>query len=312
MPIVLVQNEVVADPEAHNWADVEGVQYHYPSKYQRFIQPGVEFVYYRGVHRVDGKRRPHGEYFGQGEIGSIWRDPENARRWYAEIVNYAPFAAAVPAKVDGENRERIAPNMWRDGVRELSADLYAEIVEEGLHSGAIQGQKAEVEITVPVQTDALIIATPPDPSSMGRAENAKEVGDWAEAAVLEWLKRSLPPTSQIVHRAAEGEKPGWDIDYVDENGNTVCVEVKGTRGASFDQVLLTANELSAAQHHRDNYSLVLVARCMTSRPTMQVIVDPASKLSSGEWTAEPLSYRVRFPRGRDVVGVSVEPASVNV
>ena len=50
MPLVLVHNDVVANP-AHGWNDVEGVHYHYPSKYQGKIKTGEPFVYYRGVHR---------------------------------------------------------------------------------------------------------------------------------------------------------------------------------------------------------------------------------------------------------------------
>ena len=66
MPLVLVHNDVVANP-AHRWSDVEGVQYHYPSKYQSKIKTGETCVYYRGVHRTEGKRGP-AEYVGTGRI----------------------------------------------------------------------------------------------------------------------------------------------------------------------------------------------------------------------------------------------------
>ena len=39
MPLVLVHNDVVANL-AHVWNDVEGVRYHYPSKYQGKIKTG--------------------------------------------------------------------------------------------------------------------------------------------------------------------------------------------------------------------------------------------------------------------------------
>jgi hypothetical protein len=55
MPLVLVHNDVVANPQ-HEWDDKEGVQYHYPAKYQSKIKTDEPFVYYRGVHRVGGKR----------------------------------------------------------------------------------------------------------------------------------------------------------------------------------------------------------------------------------------------------------------
>jgi hypothetical protein len=74
MPLVLVHNDVVANP-AHAWNDVEGVHYHYPSKYQNKIKTGEQFVYYRGVNRVGGKRGP-AEYVGAGRIGRIWLDPD--------------------------------------------------------------------------------------------------------------------------------------------------------------------------------------------------------------------------------------------
>ena len=64
MPLVLVHNDVVANPQ-HEWDDKEGVQYHYPAKYQSKIKTGEPFVYYRGVHRVGGKRGA-AEYVGAG------------------------------------------------------------------------------------------------------------------------------------------------------------------------------------------------------------------------------------------------------
>jgi hypothetical protein len=54
MPLVLVHNEAVTNP-AHQWDDVEGVHYHYLAKYRRKVVTGEPFVYYRGVHRSDGK-----------------------------------------------------------------------------------------------------------------------------------------------------------------------------------------------------------------------------------------------------------------
>ena len=58
----------------HVWDDVEGVQYHYPAKYQSKIKTGEAFVDDRGVHRVGGKRGA-AEYVGAGRVGKIWLDP---------------------------------------------------------------------------------------------------------------------------------------------------------------------------------------------------------------------------------------------
>ena len=48
MPLVLVHNDVVVNPE-HAWDDKEGVHYHYPAKYQSKIKSGEPFVYYHGI-----------------------------------------------------------------------------------------------------------------------------------------------------------------------------------------------------------------------------------------------------------------------
>jgi hypothetical protein len=106
MPLVLVHNDVVANP-AHTWDDVEGVHYHYPSKYQGKVKTGEPFVYYRGVHRIEGKRGP-AEYVGSGRIGDIWPDPQprkdGRKAWYCAIDDYRQFAVPVPAKIDGVKR----------------------------------------------------------------------------------------------------------------------------------------------------------------------------------------------------------------
>ena len=48
--------------------------------------------------------------------------------------------------------------------------------------------------------------------------------------------------STIRWRAQEGYTPGWDIEYADERGNIVAIEVKGTTGYAFPNVELTGNE----------------------------------------------------------------------
>ncbi len=108
MALVLVHNDVVSNP-AHRWDDVEGVHYHYPSNYRGKVQTGEPFVYYRGVHRVGGKRGP-AEYVGAGHIGKIWEDPARKNAWYCAVVDYARFPAPVAAKVEGVNREDIPSN----------------------------------------------------------------------------------------------------------------------------------------------------------------------------------------------------------
>jgi Holliday junction resolvase-like predicted endonuclease len=303
MPLVLVQNVVVQD-EAHNWNDVEGVHYHYPSKYRKKIRTGEQFVYYRGVNRPGGKRVP-AEYFGTGRIGEIWEDPDSSERrqrsWYCSIEDYQPFAKPVLAKVNGISLEDIPRNLWRDGVRVLEAGTFEKILElAGFQEGELH--EAELPTGSLFQSESLLI---PSRKASGakngrsgqsrRSKNAKKVGDWAEARVMDFLEAK--GVSDLIHREAKNERPGWDIDFVDQNGVLQCVEVKGTVGAAFSSVDFTANELKAARQYRDSYQLFLVAKCLTENPLLQIVQNPASRLEVGDWSVEPISYNIRFGEG---------------
>lgn len=309
MALVLVHNAVVANP-AHQWDDVEGVHYHYPSKYRGKIVTGAPFVYYRGVHRPGGKRG-QAEYFGAGRIGDIWPDPDRPGAWYCAIDDYSKFAAPEPAKVDGQNREIIVANLWRDGVRRLDPQVYAGIlVDAGLtpaaapipgvtpNSAPLAGPIAPPVATA-IETAELIVppkrAGPRRDGQAGggerRSRQAKAVGDWAEAVALAYLQANC---GLCVHRAAIGETPGWDIDYVDVAGRLQRVEVKGTVAAAFTGVELTAKEWVAAHAHGDAYWICLVADCHTARPKLQLLQNPAATLAAGDWSARPSVMAVAF------------------
>ncbi|MBA4010937.1 MAG: hypothetical protein C0481_03645 [Phenylobacterium sp.] len=302
MPLVLVHNDVVTNP-AHAWDDVEGVHYHYPSKYQGKITTGEPFVYYRGVHRLGGKRGP-AEYVGFGRVGTIWLDPktqESSRKaWYCAIEGYQRFETPVPAKVDGVNLEDIPANLWRDGVRTLEPAVYQRIMELSggrvLTATANPPESASIVIArsdnlvVPVATSGPTRAR----SSYRRSKQAKVIGDWAEAVALRHIKAEHPGSTAHFHRAAMGETPGWDIDFRDEGGTLQRVEVKGTTGGGFTGIEVTAGELRSARTHRQGYWLYLVAGCLTASPKVQIIQDPVSYIETSAWAATPAVYSVRF------------------
>lgn len=297
MPLVLVHNDVVANP-AHRWDDVEGVHYHYPAKYRGKIRTGEPFVYYRGVHRVGGKRGP-AEYIGAGRIGAIWPDSERKNAWYCAVEDYRRFAVPVPAKVDGVNREDIPSNLWRDGVRLLDPQVYAQIMAEGEALGARSAEASTVADAVITADDNLVLppALAQHQGGQGgdrRSPRAKAIGDWAEQAAIRFIKEQVAGCTDCVHRAALGETPGWDIDYRDAAGVLQRVEVKGTVSAAFTGVELTANELAAANTHGPAYWLCLVASCLTPHVKVQLIRNPAAKLNAGEWSARPTLFAVRF------------------
>lgn len=297
MPIVLTTNEVVRNPD-HAWNDIEGVQYHYPNGYKNKVKPGEPFVYYRGVHRRNGLRG-QAEYFGQGRIGAIRIDPATADSSrpsrFCAIEDYQPFNPPVPAKPDGVFYEQIPRNMWRNGVRDLDPHTFARIIEAANTAPAIATPSPGPKR--PTEADNLVI--PPTKvagainknGSYRKSKRAREVGDWAEAAALTFIRETLKATS-VVHRAAQGETPGWDIDYRDTAGLLHRVEVKGTVSGAFTTIEFTAGELKAARTHSGGYWLYLIAGCLTDHPRLQRIRNPAKRIASRGWGCTPVLYRV--------------------
>jgi hypothetical protein len=158
MPLVLVHNDVVRNP-AHAWDDKEGVHYHYPSKYQGKIQTGERFVYYHGVHRVDGRRGP-AEYVGAGRIGAIWLDPrtegQSRKAWYCAVEDFRRFSVPVAAKLDGKLLEDIPANLWRDGVRSLAASTYTQIMSLAGEPASIASAPNPSRLVI-ATSDALVV-----------------------------------------------------------------------------------------------------------------------------------------------------------
>jgi hypothetical protein len=97
--------------------------------------------------------------------------------------------------------------------------------------------------------------------------------------------------------AAEGDTPGWDIEYTSE-GELWAVEVKATSGAAFPSIDMTANEWDAAQDKGPRYRLAMVTNALSMSPGIEFLDDPACLKSRGELSVEPLSWKVeRIARG---------------
>jgi hypothetical protein len=248
------------------------------------------------------KRGPRGqaEYFGRGRIGAIRRDPDSLNdsrpSWFCAIEDYVPFTPTVPAKLNGVFYEDIPQNMWRNGVRSLDQATFDRIIAAAGEPSLAEAPLASPPIIGPQEVDGLII---PKGRAVGggsgvgyrKSKRAKEVGDWAELAAVDFLHR-LGGCVEIVHRAAQRETPGWDIDYRDAAGVLHRVEVKGTVGGAFSTIDITANELRAAREHGEGYWIFLVANCFTDRPRIQRICNPAARLTDGDWKATPAVYSV--------------------
>ena len=68
VPLVLTQNTETAD--GHDYADVLGQRYEFPSRYLKHMVSGELFVYYRGRRGAPEGERPYA-YIGAGVIGTI-------------------------------------------------------------------------------------------------------------------------------------------------------------------------------------------------------------------------------------------------
>jgi Domain of unknown function (DUF3883) len=117
-----------------------------------------------------------------------------------------------------------------------------------------------------------------------RSRFSKAVGERAERVVLQFLRQQLDEAEADTLRwvAAQGETPGWDIEYVDSTGRWVAVEVKGTQGPRFLSVDLAKNEWDAAQALYDRCWLYLVASCVSLNPRIEPVRDPAG-LADSAW-----------------------------
>jgi len=341
VPLVLASNDANSGSK-YAWKDLTGVHYHFPNNYRNVIKPGERFVYYRGVRRLGG-RRGVAEYFGHGIVGRIWRDPEIAEdapksrwAWYCAVDQYRPFGVPVPAKIDGTFFENIRRNKWRDGVRLLSEDVYLRLLAaaDGFPAGTIS--QVEVPSLPPFSSVVL-----PDRISTGllkptaggdddngasssassgtkRSRTSKLAGDRAEEIVFNWLKKLYGPTANVRWLANEGLTPGWDMQFAHNSGETIAVEVKGTTLASFSNFELTANELEAMRRLKEGYWLVLVAKCASENPAIEVLANPASNLSGGVLSLAPTRWRVTMQKteaagtgsGMDVRGASEFSPSV--
>jgi len=315
MPLVLVSNDANAT-DRYDWKDITGVQYHYPNGYRNLIRPGEKFVYYRGIRRADGTRG-QAEYFGHGVIGDVWRDPDipeetpkNRWAWYCSIEGFVPFNPPVPAKIGDVFFEDIPRNRWRNGVRSLDEQIFQRILNAaGETSGDnVPGPDSLLpetpklpgldEVTIPTDTRELLVS-PKGPSAGGggngsgrRSKHARIIGRRAEEIALKWINANYPGAQNLRWVSRDGETPGWDIEFTRDDGELVAVEVKGASGKGFVNFELTANELQASKRLGDRYLLVLVADCLGTSPSLQIISDPAARFASGELGLEPVLWRV--------------------
>jgi hypothetical protein len=314
--LVLAQNEISANPD-FSWKDVTGERYHFPNSYRNRIRPGSRFIYYRGSRRITGRTSP--EYFGWGEIESVYRDPETVglpparQAWFADIGEYVEFPRSVAFR-DGQGvfretgSDSVPKNYWGSGVREIESREFYRILRDAGVSLLELARKTVpqemVRVSIPTVSDDLFVHRAPPKkggatSSLGsgggrRSARAKAVGDHAEQTVCEWLRSALPEAEadKIVWVASLGETPGYDIEDRRDTGAVLGYEVKATNGTRFLDIELTANELRAAKLMGERYFLVLVAEAESQSPQIQLVRNPAKMIEQGLLWIEPAVFRL--------------------
>jgi hypothetical protein len=139
MPLVLVQNERTVGGRYDSWQDSTGRLYHFPNSYRVLVQPGERFVYYRGVRRENGGRRPNPEYFGYGVVEKVWRDPsidpkapKRTWKWFCSLSEYIPFISPVSWMKLGKTLEQIPKNLFGNGVRRISDGVLEQILAQAI------------------------------------------------------------------------------------------------------------------------------------------------------------------------------------
>ncbi|MFC3802788.1 DUF3883 domain-containing protein [Cohnella sp. GCM10012308] len=310
------QYTIIVENDESQWDDRTGVSYHFPRKYRSLLTTGTSVIYYKGSQRKSRfskqrmSRDPH--YFGLAKIGVVTQDTLNSAHYYAEITDYIPFTTAVHIRNNLGNYYEVPTkdNFWRDGVRASSKDVFANILNQTNLVFAQNCPDIEIELgnsqyppvndSSPVLADDILFIKreferqkmDKGGNSGGFTSNSKVIGDRAEEIVLKYLSDTLLQEEKVTLRwlAKDGETPGYDVSYVNQQDETICIEVKGTTSKAFLSFNITINEWMAAERERDNYFIYLVAECFSAFPSIQVIKNPFELCK--DWSLKPLAYRV--------------------
>lgn len=130
---------IIVENDESQWDDTLGEKYHYPNRYQKYLEYGTRVIYYKGKltnPRFELTRlSPDPHYLGSAIIGTSFEDPNsNKADRYCYILQFEAFTKAVSFKLNGEYLERIPDsrrsNYWRDGVRNIDEATYNRIMSQ--------------------------------------------------------------------------------------------------------------------------------------------------------------------------------------
>jgi hypothetical protein len=197
------------------YLDVEGAQYHYPSRYFGFINGFERFVYYR-----PSKGAPRGEsskYIGYGELGEWFPDPKTPTHRFVNVRKYRAFSTPVSyADLAGKMFEPAFanPNEFQGrSVRNINGNDYFRILATAGVYGDPFSDLADVDQLYLNSPGSFLLSTPPKqpfrivdsiPDGTGYQPSGKLYADVSESAALQERARAdhqltLKAIQRLVH-----------------------------------------------------------------------------------------------------------------
>jgi len=302
---------IITENDESPWQDEKGAIYHFPKRYLKYLNSNTKIIYYKG--RIKNSKfqserlskEPH--YFGIGTIGDVWAE-EDTSNFFAEIVDYSEFKTPIHFKnSDGEYLELIPANLkanyWRNGVRPISKKNYKSILKNLDKSTFEKNKRPKQYVSFKEQQIDLVLdgllgtrkknqmLLRDSSNKVRHSKQSKKIGDKGEMIVMKYLKNlnKITKKDTIIWHANIGETPGYDISYIDNINQKICIEVKATSGRKFSNFIMTSNEVKAAEKIGENYKIFLVANCFGSNPRIQVIENPKK---SDVYAFETIAYKV--------------------
>jgi hypothetical protein len=211
MPLVLMQRAWRDDPK---YKDTEFVIYHYPQLYFDRIRGGEKFVYYRPAR---GAKPGQGSaYFGCGELGDWFTDPQDATHRFVGIRKPIDFPRSVPY-ADATGR------MFESSIQDRNAfqgrsvrhiddlDFYRILDAAGLTSAVWQQAPTIDDVMSGLVMSPLDIVPPRDafrpltvvPDGTGYRPTGKTVNVLEAAALQERARADHQETLKLVKRMTE-------------------------------------------------------------------------------------------------------------
>jgi len=203
------------------------------------------------------------------------------------LPNVPHLSSVTPGLADGSSLLVSRDKTKQKRTASSKTRQNAGAIVDDLMNNAITGDHDET--TVPKLYD-----TPKFNNDRRLSLYAGMVGRRAEEIVIKLLQETLSEDERKSIRwiSRMGETPGWDIDYIDSDGQIIGIEVKGTTGKSFPNVEITCNEWDAAFELQDRYWLYLVTSCFSGTPKVQRINNPSELNNKGEIKVTPLLWKL--------------------